>query len=133
MNQRATQPQLLLHATRELASRARQKRIQSRAACQIVNPAAALGGIVPKQTAKKLQVLFHRQGGVQIFAQPLGHIGNARANLIAMAFICHIAAQYLNVAFLNHACTGQQGQQAGLAHTIRTNQSDHASGRNIQA
>ena len=38
-----------------------------------------------------------------------------------------------NTAFLNHARTGQQGQQAGLAHAVRTNQSDHASGRNIQA
>ena len=132
VDQCAAQTQLLLHAARQLACGAREKLLQPRALRQIVNACAAFGLVVAKQAGKKLQVFFDRQGRVEVFAQALRHIGNARAHSITVRLAAHVATQHVNFAFLQLACPRQQRQQAGFAHTIRPNQAHHDAGRNVQ-
>ena len=58
VDQCAAQGQLLLHAARELACRARQKFFQAGALRQIVDAQAALGLVMPEQACKELQVFL---------------------------------------------------------------------------
>ncbi len=132
VDQRAAQAQLLLHAARELARRARQEGFQSCAGGQFVDAAAAFGPVVTEQTAEELQVLFHRKRRVEILAKALRHIGDARTYGVAMAGAGHVAAQHLQVALLHDPSACQQRQQAGLAHPVRTDQADHTTGWNVQ-
>jgi len=132
MDQRAAQPQLLLHAPGQLARGPGQKGRQAGAAGQAVDAAAALGRVMAEQAAKELQVFFHGQGGVEILAQALRHVGDARADGLAVPSAGHVAAQHHDLALLHGPRARHQREQAGLAHAVRADQSHHASGGNIQ-
>ena len=129
----AAQRQLLLHAARELAGRAGEEFLQSGALGQIVDARPALGRVMAEKAPEELQILLHRQRGVEVLAQALRHVGNARADGIAVLFAAHIAAQRLYLAALQGACAGNQRQQAGFAHAVRADQADHDACRNLQA
>ena len=47
--------------------------------------AAALGRAMAEEAAAELQVLLHRQGGVEVAPQALRHVGDARAHGLAVA------------------------------------------------
>ncbi len=132
VNQRAAQPQLLLHAARELAGRAIGKAFKPGALHQIVDPPLAFGGVLAKQATEKIQIFEDGQGGVQVLAQALRHVGNARANLTSMLGTGHIAVQHLHRTLLELSGPRDQGQQAGLANAIRTDQANHTVGRDVQ-
>jgi hypothetical protein len=87
---------------------------------------------VAEQAREELQVLLDRQRGVEVLAQALGHVGDARADDVAVRLAGHVAAQHLHAARLHGARAGDQRQQAGLAHAVRTDQPHHAAGRHVQ-
>jgi len=128
----AAQPELLLHAARELAGRARQKGVQAGAVCQRVDAAPAFIGIMAEQAGEELQVFLHRQGGVEVLAQALRHVGNARAHRLPVPSPCHVAAQHLDAPLLDGARAGHQGHQAGFAYAVRADQPHHAPRRDVQ-
>ena len=61
-----------------------------------------------EQAREELQILLDRERRVQVLAQSLRHVGDARANLLAMGFAGHIATQHLDRALLDDAHTRQQ-------------------------
>ena len=133
VDQRAAQPELLLHAARQLSCRTREKRVQTGAARQVVDAAPTLGGAVAEEAGEKLQVFLDRQGRIQVLAQPLRHVGNARANPASVSGVGHVAAQHLQTAGLQGPRSGKQRQQARLADPIRANESDHAGRGHLKA
>mmetsp|Transcript_32976 Transcript_32976/g.77337 ORF Transcript_32976/g.77337 Transcript_32976/m.77337 type:complete len:391 (-) Transcript_32976:501-1673(-) len=132
VDQRAAQAQLLLHAARELAGRPRQKGQQPGAAAELVDAPAPFGRAVAEQAAEELQVLLHRQRRVEVAAQALRHVGDARADALAVGARGHVAAQHLQPPTLQRACAGDQRQQAGLADPVGPDQAQHAAGRQLQ-
>ena len=132
VDQRATQPQLLLHAAGQLARRALAKCSHAGAAQQVVDAPLALGSVLAEQAAEEVQVLEHRQCWIEVLAQTLRHIGDMWADVAAVAGVGHIAAEHFDAAFLQLACPGDQRQQAGFADTVRTDQADHAARWQLQ-
>ncbi|MPN02349.1 hypothetical protein SDC9_149565 [bioreactor metagenome] len=61
-----------------------------------------------EQAREELQVLFHRQGGVEVLAQALRHVGDARADAVAVRLAAHVAAQHGDAAGLQRARARQQ-------------------------
>ena len=108
----AAQRQLLLHAARELAGRAGEEFLQSGALGQVVDARPALGRVMAEKAAEELQILFHRQCGVEVLAQALRHVGNAGADGIAVLFAAHVAVKHLYLAALQGTRAGNQRQQA---------------------
>ncbi|MNZ46506.1 hypothetical protein D3C78_641890 [compost metagenome] len=133
VDQRAAQPELLLHAAGELARRAVGERRQPGAAQQVGDAPLTLGLLVAKQAAEEIDVLEHRQRRIQILAQPLRHVGDARADRAAVLPAAHVAAEHGDLAVLHPPRAGDQRQQAGLADAVRADQADHAVGRDLQA
>ena len=131
VDQRAAKAELLLHSARKLAGGAVAEWREAGAVEQLIDARGALGAILAEQSAEKVDVLEHRQRHVKILAQPLRHVGNARANRVAVALVAHVAAQYLNLSGLYRTYAGQQREQAGLAHAVRADQPDHAPGGNV--
>ena len=133
VNQGAAQSQLLLHAAREFARRARQEGLETGAGGKDVNAPPSLTGGVTKQTAEKLEVFLNGERRVEVAAKPLRHVGDARTDCLAVPALGHVAAERLHLALLGGAGAGKQRQQARLAHPIGSNQAHHPSGWNIQA
>ena len=83
VDQRAAQAELLLHAARQLAGRAVGKRRQPGAGEQ-----AASAGRAPRrlaeQAAEEVDVLGHRERRVEVLAQSLRHVGDPRADRVAV-------------------------------------------------
>ena len=132
MDQRAAQPELLLHAAGQFARRALAEGRQAGAVQQFVDAPGALSRALAKQTGKEIQVLDDRQGWVKVLAQALGHVGDVRAGAAAVSAAGHVAAEHLDLSALDLTCTRQQCQQAGFADAIRTDQADHALRRYLQ-
>ena len=130
--QRAAQAELLLHAAREFARRAAQEFLQARALRQVIDAPAAFSGVVPEQARKELQVLFDRQGGIEVLAQALRHIGNAWAHGIAVPAAGHVAAQHEHLPVLHGTCARHQRQQTGFADAVRANEAHHAARGDVQ-
>ncbi len=133
VDQRAAQPELLLHAAGQLARRTLGERRQPGALQQVGDAPLALGLVVAEQPTEEVDVLEHRERRVEVLAQPLGHVGDARADRPAVAAVAHVAIEHADLAILHLPCAGQQRQQAGLADPVRTDQADHAVGRDLQA
>ena len=87
----------------------------------------------PNRRPKKSHVLEHRQGGIEVLAQPLRHVGDARADGAAMGGVGDVAAQHLDAALLHRPGAGEERHQAGFADAVRADQAHHAIGGNIQA
>ncbi|MCY1417919.1 hypothetical protein D9M71_334650 [compost metagenome] len=133
VDQRAAQPELLLHAAGQLARRPLGEGREAGAVQQVGDAPLALGLLVAEQAAEEVDVLEHRQRRVEILAQPLRHVGDARADPAAVRRAAHVAAEHGDLAVLQLPRAGQQRQQAGLADAVRTDQPDHAPGGNLQA
>ena len=108
VNERAAQAELLLHPPGELSCRAVAKRRQAGTLEQLIDADVAFGFIMAEQTGEEIDVFIDRQGMVEVLPQPLGHPGDFRADVLAMTYIAHIAAEHHNVAVLNHARAGDQ-------------------------
>ena len=108
MNQRAAQAEFLLHAPGQLACRALQEFEQASGLSQFVDPLAALCGAMTEQAREELQILLDRERRIQVFAQSLRHVGDARAHQLAVGLAGHVATQHLDRALLDDAHTRQQ-------------------------
>ena len=108
MDQRAAQAELLLHAPGEFACRALQEFEQPGGLGELIDALAALCGSMTEQAREELQILLDRERRIQVLAQPLRHIGDARAHLLAMRLAAHVAAQHLDGALLDDAYASQQ-------------------------
>src|SRR5690606_14642705 len=117
----------------ELVGRAVGEGRHARGGEQVGDAARALGLRLAEQAAEEVDVLEHRQRGVEVLAQALRHVGDARAYAGAVAGVRHIAAQHLDRAVLDLARAGDQAQPGGLAHAVRADETDHAPGGNVEA
>ena len=133
VDQRAAEAELLLHATGQLARRALDEGCQPCAAGQLGDAPVALVGSPAEQPAKEFEVLEHRQRWVEVLAQALRHVGDARAHRATVAGIAHVAVEHPHPALLQLARAGDQRQQAGLADAVRADQANHATGWQVDA
>ena len=132
MDQRAAQPQLLLHAAGQLARRTLAEGRHTGAAQQVVDASLAFGSVLTEQATEEIQVLEHRQRRVEVLAQALRHVGDMRADIAPMTGIGHVAVEHFDAAGLDLPRPGDQRQQAGLADAVRADQADHALRRQVQ-
>ena len=128
----AAEAELLPHAAGELARRPVEEGRKAGGRGQLVDAPVPLGRVVAEQVAEEMQIFRHRQGRVEIFAEPLGHVGNVRADLVPVTGRGHVAAEHLDPAGLDAARPGRQGEQARFAHPVRADQADHAAGGHLQ-
>ena len=108
------------------------KRPQPDTVQQLGDAAVALGAALAEQPGEEVGVLEDRQRRVEVLAQALRHVGDARAGRPAKARVGHVAAEHLDLPLLDSAGAGNQRQQAGLPHAVRADQPDHAAGRQIE-
>jgi hypothetical protein len=74
---------------------------------QIGHAGLALGRGVAEQAAEEVHVLCHGQGGIQVLAQALRHVGNARAHVTAVRGLGHVAVEHLHLTVLDALGAGQ--------------------------
>ncbi|MCY1483927.1 hypothetical protein D9M68_175120 [compost metagenome] len=133
VDQRAAQAELLFHAAGQLAGRALGEGREAGGVEQLGDAPAALGLVVAEQAGEEVDVLEHRERRVEVLAEALRHVGDARADAPPVAGVAHVAAEHLDLAGLDDPRAGDQRQQAGLADAVRADQPDHAVGGNLQA
>ena len=132
VDQRAAQRELLLHAAGQLAGRPIRKRIEAGRSEQFVDAPFALGFGLVEEAAEKVEVLEYGQGRVEVAPKALRHVGNAGQARTAMLTVAHVAIQCYNFAFLDPAHARNQCEQRRFADTVRTDQPDHATGRDFE-
>src|SRR5262245_13367456 len=132
VNQRAAETELLLHSAGELARWAVLERIESSGFQKLIDALAPIAPCLAEQTPKEIDVLEDAEGGIEIAAKPLGHIGDAAARLGSMAHVRHISPQHHDVASLDFAHAGNERQQGRLAHAVWPDHADHAVRGNIE-
>jgi hypothetical protein len=106
VNQGATQTELLFHAAGEFARRTIFKAGQFGAFEQFFDAPLPLRRIETEQAAKKIDVFEHRQSGVKIAAQTLGHVGDSLCHLGAHAAPPRISAEDFDKAGLDSTGSG---------------------------
>jgi hypothetical protein len=84
------------------------------------------------QASEEVGVLEDRKGRVEVLAQALRHVGDARADGPAVLGGAHVAAEHLDATLLDAAGAGDQRHQTRLAHAVRADQPDHAAGRQVE-
>ena len=132
VDQGAAQAELLLHAAGQLAGRPVGEAAQPDTVQQLGDAALALGSAEAEQPGEEVGVLEDRQRRVEVLAQALRHVGDARAGRPAKARVRHVAAEHLDPPLLDAAGAGDQRQQAGFADAVRADQPDHAAGWQIE-
>ncbi len=133
MHQRAAQAQLLLHAARQLVHRPVGEGRQTGGFQQGGDAAVALGMVMAEQAGEEGDILRHREIGVEIAAQALRHIGDARLHGFARAAAGEIDAQRRDAALLQLLGAGGQRQQGGFADPIGPDQSQRRARRQVEA
>src|SRR5208283_4492214 len=78
MHERATEPELLLHAARQFSRRPVEEGRKTGRFRQSLNSGLALPWSKAEQSAKKIDVLVDRQCGIEIFSKTLRHERDAR-------------------------------------------------------
>ncbi|MNE15590.1 hypothetical protein D3C80_1085060 [compost metagenome] len=131
VDQRTAQPELLLHAARQLARRALGKAQQVGGQQQVVHALFALLGAKAEQGGEEADVFADRKLRVKVIAQALGHEGDARVQVVAMAALADRAAEHLQLAALQFLDPGDQPEQARLAGAVRADEA--AAGASRQA
>ncbi len=132
MDERAAQAELLLHPTRQLAGGTVDEGSEAGGLRQLGNPPFAFGPGMAEQAGEEIDVFGHRERRVEVAAEALRHVGDARADAAAMPAAGHVAAQHLDAAGLQAARTCDQRQQARLADAIGADQSEDAASRQIE-
>ena len=85
-----------------------------------------------EQPAEKLDILADAKVRIEVLAEALRHVGDARAYRGAMGFRAHVAAKHLRFARLDAPGPRDNGQQGGLADTVRADEACHDPGRNSE-
>ena len=94
--------------------------------------AVALVAGCAEQPAEEVDVLEDGERRVEVLAQPLRQVGDARADGVAVRGVGDVAAEHLDRARLDLAYAGDQAEQRRLADAVRADQADHASGRDVE-
>jgi hypothetical protein len=93
VDQSAAQRQLLLHAAGKLSGRALGKRFELRRTQQLVDAPPPFLLLLREQATEEVDVLVHRQCGIEVTAEALRHVGDARTDAAAMRTVRHVAAE----------------------------------------
>ncbi len=132
VDQRAAEAELLLHAPRELLRRPVGEGREAGAFKKALDPPRPLLRPLAEQPSEEIDVLAHRERGIEVPAEPLRHVGDPRLHPLAMAHIGDVAAEHGDPARLHLAGAGDERQEARLADAIGADQPDHASGRQVE-
>ena len=93
MDQRAAQAEFLFHAAGKFAGKPVREGVEPGALQQLDDALVSFTRFLAKQAAEELEVFGDRQIHVEVFAQALRHIGNPRADGLAMGFTRHVTCQ----------------------------------------
>ena len=129
---RTAEPELLLHAARELSGRTIAERREVGAGKQVVYAPFALFARLPEQPAEEVRVLEDRECRIQVLSEALRQIGDATGNDVAKSRIVDVAAKNLDRAGLDLPDAGNHAQKCRLAGAVRPDQADHLLRRNIE-
>ena len=132
VDERAAQAELLLHPARQLARRALLERVEAGRGEKVGDAPSALRRPLAEQAAVEVDVLEHAQRRVEVAAETLRHVGDARRLPRAVAPLGHVAAEHRHAAGLNPAHAGHEREQGRLADAVRPDDSDHAAGGKIE-
>ena len=132
MNQGAAQAQLLFHPPGELAGEPLGEGGQPDRLQQRRPPLPQVVGRHAEQSREAIDAFAHREAGVEVAAEALRQIGQARAHPPARRRIGHVGAEHLQLSALQPPRAGDQGQQARLADAIGSDQPQEAAGRQLQ-
>jgi hypothetical protein len=133
VDERAAQTQLLLHAARELAGGTVPEGSQPGRTQELTDTPLALGPAVAEQAGEEIHVLEHGECRVQVFAEPLRHVGHPRADRATVARIGHVPPEDLDCSGLYSPGAGNQRKQAGLPDTVRPDHADNPPGGQIDS
>ncbi|MNS94701.1 hypothetical protein D3C72_1289260 [compost metagenome] len=125
VDQRTAQPQLLFHAAGKLHRGAIGEWFEAGALQQFGNARLPLPAALSEQPAEKVDIFEDGQGGIKVLAKTLRHIGDARAGILTVTRIGHVAAQNLYLALLDGPRAGNERQQARFANTVRPDKPYH--------
>ena len=89
----------------------------------------ALGAGLPKQAAEELDILADAEVGIEVLAETLRHVGDARTDSGAMRGIRHVAVEHEHAAGLDLARAGDEAEERRLADAVGADDPDHAAGR----
>src|SRR5208337_2625720 len=78
-----------------------------------------LAGGLAEEAAEELDILADAKVRIEVLAEALRHVGNARAYRGAMGFRAHVAAKHFRFARLDAPGARDNGQQGRLAHAVR--------------
>ena len=131
MNERAAQSELLPHAAGEFFGWPVGKGRKPRAVQQLLDPPFALFACLSEQPGEELDVLPHAQVGIEILAEPLRHVGDARTDRGARGSIGDLGVENENAALLDLPCSRQDREQRGFSDAVRTDQADEPARRNV--
>jgi hypothetical protein len=132
VDERAAEPELLLHAARELAGRPVTEGREPGAGQQLLDAPPALGARLAEQATEEIDVVEDRQRRVEIAPQSLGHVGDAERHGAPDPARAHVAAQHLHGAVADRPGAGDQAEQGRLAHAVGTDQAGQAAAGNVQ-
>ena len=133
VDERAAQPELLLHAAGQLAGRAIAK--AARARCWRAarrSAAAARPRGWPNRRPKKSTLSKTDSVRVEVAPEALGHVGDAGRDAPPVRGGAHVAAEHLHRAVLDLARAGDQAEQRRLADAVRADEAGHAAGGNVE-
>ena len=129
VDQRAAKSELLLHSARQFFRRTVGKRRKPGAVEKLGDAALPFGTGLSEQAAKELDVFADAKIGIEVFAEALWHIGDARADRGAVRRIGDVPAEDTHLPGLDLPSAGDDGEQRRLADAVGPNQPDHAAGR----
>src|SRR5690606_22998173 len=86
-----------------------------------------------EEPTEEVDVLEYREGRIKVLAQPLRHIGDARADPAPPLGISHVFPEDDHLSLLNFSGAGDEGQEARFANAIGSDQSDHPPSRYLEA
>ena len=90
------------------------------------------GAGLSEQAAKKLDILADAEVRIEVLAQSLRHVGDARADRGPMRWILHVAIEHEDVSGLDLPRAGNDAQQRRLSDPVGTDEPDHATGRKLE-
>ena len=133
MDETAAKPELLPHAARQFLRRTIGKGRKPGALEKLGDSRVPLGTRLSEQAAEELDILADAEVRIEILAQALRHIGDARTDRGPMRRIRYVAVEDENASGLDLPRAGDDAQQRRLSDAVGPDEPDHAAGRNLDA
>jgi len=132
VDQGADQPQLLLHAARQLLHRAVRHLIEPCGGQQLALALGEVGFGHQAQAGKKVDVLFDRQIGVQVLAQALGHQADAVLDALAGGVGREVFTKHLERAGVVGQHAGRRFHEARFARAVGADQAEDLAAPDVE-